>query len=124
MIDFSPLIPDNSSIGRGYNGWRCRTIRGYFTPDEWITIALKCFNPAGAFPFPIVYGIFFVPGGKEFLIAPREDPMPRIRPLHIHVRPGEVATNFRTRLDLAVFDLHITRAKFPLFPRYHLHGVV
>jgi len=28
VIDFCPLIPDNSSVVRGYNGWRWGMIRG------------------------------------------------------------------------------------------------
>jgi hypothetical protein len=49
-------------------------IRGYFTPYERIAIALDRFNPAGSFAFPVVYGVFSVPGVKEFLVAPRDDP--------------------------------------------------
>ena len=120
MIDSRPLVPNDGTIGRGYDGWRCGTIRRYFTPNKRIAIALYAFNSPGSFAFPIVYGVLSVPGCKEFLIAPREDPMSRICPLHIQVRPGNVATNFRTWLDLAVLNLYITRAKFPLFPWYKL----
>jgi hypothetical protein len=74
VIDFGPLIPDNSPFIRGYNGWRCGMIRRNFAPNEWITIALYSFNPAGSFAFPVVYGVFSVPGVKEFLVAPRDDP--------------------------------------------------
>src|SRR5262249_12102692 len=45
VIDFSPLIPDNRPIGRGYNGWRCGMIRRCFAPYERIAIALYGFNP-------------------------------------------------------------------------------
>jgi hypothetical protein len=45
-------------------------IRGCFAPYERIAIALEGFNPAGSFLLPVVYGIFFIPGCKEFLIAP------------------------------------------------------
>jgi hypothetical protein len=83
VIDFSSLIPDNSPFIRGYGGWRCGTIRGYFAPNEWIAIALEGFNPAGSFPLPIIYGVFFVPSFKEFLVAPRDNPMPRVCPIHI-----------------------------------------
>jgi hypothetical protein len=45
LRDLVPHIPgdkrDNGTIDRGYNGWRCGTIRGDFAPDEWIAIALS-----------------------------------------------------------------------------------
>src|SRR5215813_14427509 len=121
MIDFRPLIPDNSSVVRGYNGWRCGMLRGYFTPNKRITIALDRFDSPGSFPFPVLYRVFFVPGVKEFLVAPRDNPMTRICPIHVHVRPGDVPSYLWTRLDLTVFNLHVTCPKVSLFPRYHLH---
>src|SRR5215813_13581845 len=50
--------------------------------------------------------------------------MPRICPVHVHIGSGNVATNFRTGLYLAIFDLEITRAKFPLVAGYHFHRIV
>src|SRR6266404_3779728 len=69
-------------------------------------------------------GVFSVPGCKEFPITSGEYPMSRICPLHIQVGSGNITTNFRTRLDLAVLNLHITCPKFPLFPWYHLHRII
>jgi hypothetical protein len=67
VIDFSPLIPDNSPIVRGYNGWCRGTIRGNFAPNKRIAIALDRFDSPGSFPLPVVNRIFTVPGFKEFL---------------------------------------------------------
>jgi hypothetical protein len=39
-MDFALLVPDDDAIGRGYNGWRCGTIRGNFAPHAWSAIAL------------------------------------------------------------------------------------
>ena len=75
MIDFSPLIPDNIPIVRGYNGWRCEMIRGYFTPNKRIAVTLDRFDSPGSFAFPIVYGVFFVPSLRQFPITSRDDPM-------------------------------------------------
>jgi len=116
VINFALLVPNDGTVGRGYNVWSCGTIRGYFTPNEWIAIPLYRFNPAGSFTFPVVYGVFSVPGCKEVLIAPREYPMSRICPLHIQVGSGDVPSYLGTRFKLPVLNLDITRAKFPLFP--------
>ena len=66
MIDFSPLIPDDSPIVRGYNDWRCGTIRGCFTPYERIAIALYGFNPTGSFLLPVVHGVFLPVWAREY----------------------------------------------------------
>jgi hypothetical protein len=64
MIDLALLVPEDGTIGRGCDGWHGGRSRGGFTPNERMTIPLYRFNPAGSFPLPVVYGIFFVPGFK------------------------------------------------------------
>jgi hypothetical protein len=91
-------------------------IRGYFTPYERVAIALESFNPAGSFAFPVIDRIFSVPSVKEFLVAPRDNPMTGVGFVHIQIRSRNVPSYLGTGLKLPVLDLHVTRPKFPLSP--------